>query len=94
MEDSRIACVFVPVVIKSIKDAEAFLKKFSGNVYIPCDDIDINILGNKGDVDVSWRRKVFRGNIFAPYLVECDGARFLYQYRKFVNAWQKAKGGY
>lgn len=87
---NKLATVFIPIRIKSIKDAETFLSKFRGRVYIPCDDIDLCIETWKDGTEVSWRWKSERGNIFSPYFVDDDGAYCVYHHRKYVNAWQKS----
>lgn len=85
---NRVA-VYREVIIKSVKDAEKFLKGFSGMTYIPCERIDLCIEDFNGEKQVSWRWQNQRGNIFSPYLVVDDPAYCLYRHRKYVNAWQK-----
>jgi len=87
----RRPALYRPITIRSIKDAEEFLKNFKGQAYIPCDGIDLCIEEFKDNVDVSWRWQTMRGNIFAPYLVEDDGAYCVYRHRKYVNKWQKGE---
>lgn len=86
---NKVAAVFVPITIKSVKDAEAFLSDFKGYVYIPCDDIDLCIETLDDTTEVSWRLKSERGDLMSPYIIADNPSKLIYDNREYINAWHR-----
>lgn len=87
-----IACC-VAMTIRTKKDAEKWLKSFTGTLYLNVGDEDMEIHYEAGKKEhfVGFRPVSMRGNIFNPYFGSQDPIGDIYKYRKYINAWNNRK---